>query len=567
MKRFILLLAALFCLMPGVAGAEIHKVDTRVVLHKDGSATVSQIWKATVSSGTEWYIPIENIGEMTISDLHVYENGCEFLNDGEWNSSRSRDEKAGRCGIIHKRNGVELCWGQGEYGTHTWSCEYTVEGMVMSYEEADALFFQFVNDELGDIDSVSLHIFPDEMVEGWNGESVKVWAFGYDGEIYFTDGVVEATAYTYGNRSRLIALVRFEKGIFTPSVTGDGSFESLLDKALEGSDYSRSNDKGERSFAEKIGHFFAWFIAFGWIVLLIVVGIFYGIYAWISSKLGYKYKTAVFGKNKIDEWYRDVPVGGDLTVAYHILKNGGRFGSLAKEGNLIGAFFLRWILEDVVRVSPGAKRNQVDIAFTGKEIQFSSTAEKQMYYMVLQAAGENEILEKNEFERWAEKNYSKMSDWPKTVAANAEKKLKEAGWSHGGTHFTPEGQQEACNLIGFQKYLNDFTLSAERNASEVALWNDYLVFAQLFGIADKVAAEFKKLYPDDFAKYAERLGMNPALLMHTINHNNYVSRQAFSSARAAKASYEASRGSGGGGHSSFGGGMGHFGGGHGGGSR
>ena len=35
-----------------------------------------------------------------------------------------------------------------------------------------------------------------------------------------------------------------------------------------------------------------------------------------------------------------------------------------------------------------------------------------------------------------------------------------------------------------------------KEAIEVKLWDEYLMFAYLFGIADKVAKQFKNLYPE-----------------------------------------------------------------------
>ena len=118
MRRLFSLLAALA--FPLVLPAQqIRDVDVTVDLFSDGSARITQVWDATVVQGTEWYIPIENLGRMTVTDLTVSENGQEFISEGRhWNVDRSLSQKAGRCGIVEKRDGVELCWGQGSYGDH-----------------------------------------------------------------------------------------------------------------------------------------------------------------------------------------------------------------------------------------------------------------------------------------------------------------------------------------------------------------------------------------------------------------------------------------------------------------
>jgi uncharacterized membrane protein len=47
-------------------------------------------------------------------------------------------------------------------------------------------------------------------------------------------------------------------------------------------------------------------------------------------------------------------------------------------------------------------------------------------------------------------------------------------------------------LLGLQKYLNEYSLIKNRFPIELVLWEKYLVFASLFGIADKVSKEFKE---------------------------------------------------------------------------
>lgn len=55
-----------------------------------------------------------------------------------------------------------------------------------------------------------------------------------------------------------------------------------------------------------------------------------------------------------------------------------------------------------------------------------------------------------------------------------------------------EYKEDAKQLYGLHKFLKDYSLIKERYPIEINLWNDYLVFASLFGIADKVSKEFKE---------------------------------------------------------------------------
>ena len=94
-----------------------------------------------------------------------------------------------------------------------------------------------------------------------------------------------------------------------------------------------------------------------------------------------------------------------------------------------------------------------------------------------------------------------------------------------------------------------------KEAIEVQLWDEYLMFAYLFGMADKVAKQFKNLYPE-IVREMEANNLDYGTFVY-INNISAASVHAASAARQAAESYS----SGGGGFSSGGGGGGSFGGG------
>ena len=74
MRTIRIILSALLALLPLTLSAqEIRDIDIRVVVAKDGSATVTTDWDVTVTSGTEWYIPVGNLGPMKVTSLKVSE--------------------------------------------------------------------------------------------------------------------------------------------------------------------------------------------------------------------------------------------------------------------------------------------------------------------------------------------------------------------------------------------------------------------------------------------------------------------------------------------------------------
>ena len=114
---------------------------------------------------------------------------------------------------------------------------------------------------------------------------------------------------------------------------------------------------------------------------------------------------------------------------------------------------------------------------------------------------------------------------------------------------SPFGRSSAIHLVEFRNFLQDFTLSNEREAGEVALWRDYLVFAALFGIADKVAKQFEELYPAEFAQLSQTAGLSGANFYDLMRVSREISASAMRNAQAEKLA----RSSGSGGGGSFGG--------------
>ncbi|MEG2930110.1 MAG: DUF2207 domain-containing protein, partial [Oscillospiraceae bacterium] len=127
-------------------------------------------------------------------------------------------------------------------------------------------------------------------------------------------------------------------------------------------------------------------------------------------------------------------------------------------------------------------------------------------------------------------------------------------------YLTENGEKELGELMGFKKYLEDFSLIAERGVKEMPVWKELLSYATLFGIADKVALQMKELYPN-IAVEVESYSRS----MYTASSYQYIMYRNMKNAEDRR--IQAKRSSGSGGFASLGGGGGSTGGGRGGGSR
>ncbi|MBO6168568.1 MAG: DUF2207 domain-containing protein [Bacteroidales bacterium] len=559
MRKFLFVFLALL-LAQTLSAQEIRSLDIDVYIDAQGDALVKQQWDVTVVSGTEWYIPIGNLNGSMIRGLKVSESGHEFESDGyEWDVERSIVQKSGRCGIVDKgSNGVELCWGVGSYGDHKWTASYVVLGLVQSLDDYDAFNFMFINPGMVAPPKHASICFHSLSGSTFDTDSTRFWFFGCEGESMLKEdgSIFFETDRPMPSNGKLIAMLRFEKGMFNAHNVRDMKFETMQKKAFRGSSYAK-----KFSFDDLIDIFFESFIfiiAFGFVLLMGIL--------WVKDlilkAIGRQWSPKFFGSKSVKGWEREAPFGGSIPVAAFLLKEGTRL--TYKNGHperAIGSYFLRWIRGSVV-TPVRAEDGHFDLLFPEQEPDFSDSSEKSLYLKAFAAAGENKILEKGEFDSWAEKHFKSMAGWPDAVVA-------EGRSAYNG--FKGDKVSEAAKLLKFKSFLNDFTLAREREVPEVALWGQYLEFAQLFGIADKVAEGFSKMYPKEFNEFSEKYGLDTASMRTVIHNWNTVSAHAYNRASAAKRSHEASSSSGSaggfGGHSSFGGGGGFSGGGFGGGSR
>ena len=401
MKRILLILAFL-CVSAGTASAtEIRDIQTEIWLHKSGNAVVYQRWDVTITGGTEWYIPIENLGQRGIRDFKVFENDRQFENDGRnWNSDRTLEQKRNRCGIVDKWNGVELCWGQGDLGDHVYDILYVIDNLVQACSdgENDAFNWQFLNDEWSAKPQHVSMIIHNEADSTWTwhaGEEgdMGVWVFGCEADYRVEDGVVyiESTE-PFQYQSSLIVMMRFDKGHFIPQTTEPRSFEQLRDDAFSGSDYYLPTDNNDEINA---GRFL--------LGLALILGGVYSVFVIIPILLiscwrrwtGRHYKKSVFGSRRIKGWHRDVPMDGNLCAAYSLLVEGDELCSSESTFNkLIGAYFLRWVHQGLLESKKDpTDEGRVMLRFTYvtlDSVKMEDEQELKFYKAARQAAGSRE---------------------------------------------------------------------------------------------------------------------------------------------------------------------------------
>ena len=58
---------------------DIYTKDAKIYITKDGTAQVTETWDVKGEDGTEWYIPLTNLGESEISNFTVQMDATKYI--------------------------------------------------------------------------------------------------------------------------------------------------------------------------------------------------------------------------------------------------------------------------------------------------------------------------------------------------------------------------------------------------------------------------------------------------------------------------------------------------------
>lgn len=329
----VLLCTSIFSLKEVYASIhELEALDIHVFIEEDGSAIITEKRIATLSEGTENYIVIGNLGESTITDFEVYEDGKVYDYVEDWNVDWTRKEKTFKNGVIKNNEHYELVWGIGKYGNHEYELTYTVTDFIKQLEDSQMLFWQFVNSETNiPPQNVTVTIETDKRL---TKENEKVWAFGFDGDIHFKDGKIVANSHSPLNKSDYVTiLTEFPMSNFGTSDVLDKSFEEVKELAFQGSDYS--NNEQNRSFIK------------GVLVFLLFFGILFMIAIILKRSINHNTLKKYKGKH-----VKNVPYHDDFYMAYGALI----LFDLSNLNQLLTAFILKWINEERIQVVYPSKK-------------------------------------------------------------------------------------------------------------------------------------------------------------------------------------------------------------------
>ena len=550
LRNKLLLLLVLASATSLLARPQLHRLDIRVVLSHNGDARITETRQMSIDAeGTECYIGIGVPEGSEVQNLQVTdETGLAYENVGRWDIDQSRRWKAGKCGIVAKHGGYELCWGLGDSGERTYVTSYTYTNLIHAHPDADAICHVFLDADVSPKpDEAHVTIEAEDSV-ALTEENSGVWGFRFGGELGFDGGkIVAYNTEPFGRSGALYVMCRFDKGLFEPAVSDEDTFEHKKEQAFEGSDYVGGDDEWTTSDTITLLA-----LAVGFFIVPILGGIWYFVYVWRARKK----------VNKDLLWFRDIPMDGNLQQANDVLNAYKYFNT--DYNNLLSACILKLINMGAISIEKrgeGEKSGKVKDMFVIHELPDTGDQPlllRKIHTIFKNAAGDDTVLEPREL-----KNFMRSSHNESITDSFINTLHTKTGISN-----YKDRLDEVRQVFGLKKFLKEFSLLDERHVGEVSLWKDYMIYATLFGIADQVIKDMKKINPEYFNMDQLAAQMANESTLPTIYSTLHSSTSRAVANKAARESARQARASGRGGRSSWGGGGGGFsGGGFGGGVR
>lgn len=501
------------CWVTECQASTVKELDVFVWLEENGSAVIQERWLIDLDDSdakTEWYVGHKKMGKMQITDLRV-EGYIPGMGDGQlfetlekWNLNASREEKAGTCGL--NNNGTEICWGFGDYGLHEYVVTYRLTHLIQSYDTNDGFNHCFVDVDC-DVEQSQVTIIPDEGIS-LSEANTRRWAFGYEGSIVFDEDscIVATPSETIGHGKRIIIMLEFDKGVFDPDTESTMTWAARKQLALEGADYDDLKEEDDD------WGFWEWFLLIVVIVggllvyamMDVIVDLLLMLIVWFFEALWW-----VVSLSPLRKWLRRRRLGirsgyyyRDIKPEWSLLKNWALVSELnyvkdMPKQPVISAALLKLMDRgdiSVTREKRGERKEEsggsnllkierpIDSAASvPSTISSDGDLCTLVLYMLTKAAGKDAVLQPTEFSSWAKKNRTVPRKLMNAFETSVDKAYVE---------------RNAADVFGLKAFLKDFTLLTDRHMMEVKLWDQYMVYAQFFGLTKQVVKDMKKVCPE-----------------------------------------------------------------------
>lgn len=599
----------------------LNDLDFNAQIKNDGSMDVVETWNIKVQNTNTLYKSFKTdknkysgITDVTVKEI-TDSQGTDFIKSDNW---AYHVQKGYYYGTKNEDGNFEIGWGVG-LDTSTaykkYQISYTVQDAITKYNDYAELYWQFVGEDFEiDAKKITGTIYLPSDVS--NKDKIKVWGHtkGLNGTIYATDtNKIEFQIDNFKNGTYVEARTLFPTSLINTS--GRTKNTDILDKAIKEETKWADKANKERWLAENS----PWIMG---IAFILICGTITLIIIYFEIKKTKKYKNRlkeleneakIIPSTKY-EYFREIP--DENTTPGEVIKTLNPIMSsftTSVFGKVFSATMLDLSLKKYleIKLEKNEKNKKVTNIYVLKQVGDGlKDNEERIMTFIKNAAGEKKVITLKELQKYIKGHPSKVESLLSSTFKATEQQLYNEEILNDKAHkeykdleekigneealiifllffiifvipiipaiiaiinvilckkiekrlniLTQKGIDKQTEWKGLKTFMEEFSMLDKREVPELVVWEKYLVYATVMGVADKVIKQLKIVYPD-FDKISDGLTtytyMN--LMLHT-DFSNSFSNAISSSIQSARATYSStySSGSGGGGGFSGGGGFG-----------
>lgn len=578
------------------AGLNLNNLDFEAQINSDGSMDVTETWDIDISSTNTLYkvFKTDSSKYTGITNVNVSEIGKGDLHKA--NSWSYHLEKDYYYGGKNNSGEFEICWGTGlenSSATKIYKISYTVLDAVAKYDDCAELYWQFVGEDF-EIDAENVTGTITLPYKAETKEDIRVWGHieTLNGEIYVTglDKVeFELNNYSSGRYIEIRIAMPTEMIENTKRMYNENKLETIISEETKWADEANARRQEQLKMEKTMK------------IIGIVVGV---IIAALLIMQTVKYiKTLKETKKLVPteeyEYFREKPDKSTTPADALFLYNKGANIAYSSFGKVFSATLLNLSLKKYFKISMKENKRgkeEATIKKTNRNLEDLDYEEKRIALFVTKAMrGQNEVTIK-ELQKYISSHGELASSLIENTGKDVKNKSKneekyDVEKARKKMHYTiittiyfmfalfliivfpisimlivnailvicinnkisrltQKGIDEREKWVGLKKYMEDFSLLNEKEIPALELWEEYLVYATVFGIADKVIKQLKIVYPE----INEMDNFSTTSYIYLMSHTDFNS--SFNIAISSSISSAMSSGSGAGGGFSGGGGGG-----------
>lgn len=206
-----------------------------------------------------------------------------------------------------------------------------------------------------------------------------------------------------------------------------------------------------------------------------------------------------------------IPCNNDIFRCYWIAVN---YHLVKKKEDFLVSILLKWLHNGNIKIQKidhktFYKKNIFNIIFIKPPSDTIELEERLYEYMY--KASQNGELNRKKFKKWCWENdvnirrwFEEVLDFERKMLINDNKisvreiKIRKLGYRLKGLVFDVDSSMmiEAEKIAGFKNYLKKISSIQGKEFINVNFLNEYLMYAQMFGISSKVARKLNSLYSE-----------------------------------------------------------------------